>query len=67
MGVGCSLMADVHGESFLLNSWSLGQRIWGQKPALDGGLSKLGDFPKVGRPEKKDAGLSACVFRGLME
>jgi hypothetical protein len=61
-------MADVHGESFLLNSWLLGQRIWGQKPAQDGGLSKLGDFPeRVGRPEKKDAGLSACVFRGLME
>jgi hypothetical protein len=39
-------MADVHGESFLLNSWLLGQRIWGQKPAQDGGLSKLGDFPE---------------------
>jgi hypothetical protein len=39
-------MAEVHGESFLLNSRSLGQRIWGQKPAQDGGLSKLGDFPE---------------------
>jgi hypothetical protein len=58
-------MADVHGESFLLNSWSLGQRIWGQKPALDGGLSKLGDFPEWGRVDLKKK-TQACRLASFM-